>query len=111
MANKPNRQPAAPPADNFFDALNGLEWEYYYYIQCRVPWCQGVYRLGRYGFEEGATNCPYCGVMSWTPNLVDKATYRAFLEKQKNPKGIDAFQRAVWGRPTEKGTDEEYQRR
>jgi hypothetical protein len=104
-----NRQPAAPPTDNFFDALNGLDWEKYVYVKCIV--CQGVYRYGIYGFQEGAINCVYCGTLTWNPILVDKSEYRKFLERRKNPHGMDIFQRSVWGTPTEKGTDEEYARR
>jgi hypothetical protein len=100
-----------PGADNFYDALHGIEWEKYYYIECLV--CHGVFRLGMYGFEEGATNCVYCGAMSWCPNLVDKQTYLKFLERRKNPKGMEAFQKNVWSMNTGdgKGTDEIFQRR
>ena len=105
--------PIRPPpnAQNFYDALHGIDWENYFYIECLI--CHGVYRLGRYGFVEGATNCVYCGAYSWNPKLVDKITYLRFLERRKNPQGIDRFQRAVWEHSTGdgRGTDEAEQRR
>lgn len=106
-----NRRDNPPPANNFFDALHQVEWEKYYYVECLI--CHGVYRLGMYGFEEGATNCVYCGAYSWNPHLVDKTTYRRFLESKKNPKGIEVFQRIVWEMPTGdgRGTDEAESRR
>ena len=102
---------AVPNADNFYDALYGMEWEKYIYIECRI--CHGVYRLGIYGLQEGATNCVFCGAYSWNPLLVDKVTYRKFLERQKNPKGLEQFQQEVWRMPTGdgKGTDEAEGRR
>jgi hypothetical protein len=104
------RRETPPPADNFFDALNNVDWEHYVYVKCLV--CHGVYRYGIYGFQEGAINCVYCGTLTWNPILVTKDEYRAFLEKRQNPQGMDKFVRSVWGQIlTEKGTDEEYQRR
>lgn len=106
-----NRHPAPPPANNFYDALNGLDWANYVYVKCLV--CHGVYRYGIYGFQEGAINCVYCGTLTWNPILVDKEEYRKFLERKKSPFDLGEFQKSVWGMPSgdKKGTDEAHQRR
>jgi hypothetical protein len=97
------------PVGSFYDELHTVEWEKYVYVKCLV--CKGVYRYGIYGFQEGAIGCVYCGTLTWNPILVPKIEYLKFLESQKNPYGLQNFQQRMWGTPTEKGTDEEYQRR